>query len=502
MKFNVKISSKTNIKSLDSDCLIIMSNACKQLDLPKETKIYLTKILAEESLLDPNNFGKAILLFAVPGLKTKRVLIVASNKDRSLSEHQFLEIPKTISTNLNKHKINNATILLQGCIVTDKNMEWQLYQLSLHLANSSYIFDQYKSKKTNKNIFEYINFILPPQAKLTELSAKNILQQAAAVNKACNLIKNLANTPPNVCSTEFLAKAAIALKKKSNKLKVNVLEKKSLQKLNMGAFLAVAQGSLQPPKLICLEYLGANSKSAPIVLIGKGITFDTGGNSLKPANSMIGMKFDMCGAATVLGAIQFAIEMKLKLNIVGLLATAENMPGRHACRPDDVVTTMSGMTVEILNTDAEGRLLLCDALTYCQKFNPKVVIDLATLTGSCAATFGHFYSGLFGNNQELLNKLIAAGQKANDKLWQLPITEEYHKLLDSDIADLANIGGSHAGSITAACFLAKFAEKYQWAHIDIAGTAYYQDGKITRNPSGRPLPMLAQYLIDMEANSK
>ena len=309
----------------------------------------------------------------------------------------------------------------------------------------------------------------------------------------------MANTPPNICTTTFIAQVAKKLAKTSSKIKLTILEKKDLIKLNMGAFLAVAQGSPQPPKLICLEYNGHNNKTKqpPIVLIGKGITFDTGGNSLKSATSMVGMKYDMSGAATVLGLINFAIEMKLNINIVGIMAVTENMPGGDACRPEDVVTTMSGLTVEILNTDAEGRLILCEALTYCKKFNPKVVIDIATLTGACVVALGQHFSGLFSNNQELAKQLINAGKHSFDRVWQLPLTEEYHKQIESTVADIANIGGPHAGSITAACFLEKFAENYTWAHLDIAGTATINEGK-AHHATGRPVPLLAEYLMQQK----
>ena len=506
MKLKFQVSSKANTHTLTSDCLIIFTSDINKLALPTATITYLKQIIKQEDFSNKNNLYKSIMLFKIPVLKADRLLLINISNNEKLSELQFLELLKNISSNLLKYNINHATICIPDCKVKDRDFIWQVYQTITNIQNNLYTFDKYKSLKNHNDkktshetklisIELLINQKFIPAANLS-------LKQSIAVNNASILVKDLANTPPNICNTIYMEKAAIDLKRKFSKLKLTVLEKKDLIKLNMGAFLAVAQGSLQPPKLICIEYNGGsnnkktNENDKPIVLIGKGITFDTGGNSLKPANSMVGMKFDMCGAATVLGIIQLAAEMQLKLNLVGIIAIAENMPGRHASRPDDVVTTMSGLTVEILNTDAEGRLLLCEALTYCKKFHPKAVIDIATLTGSCVATFGPHYSGLFSNNQELAEKLIKAANKSHDKIWQLPITTEYHKLLDSDIADLANVGGNHAGSISAACFLAKFAEDYPWAHLDIAGTAYFQEGKITRSPSGRPVPMLAQYLID------
>lgn len=502
MKFQLKSSSKANIPNVTADCIICTTSCLSKLNFAKNTIEYLNKILNQEELLTEISINKSILLFNVPGIAANRLLLVSTGKQNILSDFQFIDMIKNIATSLGKHNINHATLCINNCQVPNRSFDWQIYQTIITIQNSSYNFDYYKSKKNHKNKVNNIDFIIDNKF----MSVANLaLQQALAVSTSCKLAKDLANTPPNICTTNFMAKSAIDLSKKSSKIKLTILEKKDLEKLNMGAFLSVAQGSLQPPKLICLEYKGYkgskpsknDTKHLPIVLIGKGITFDTGGNSLKPANSMMGMKYDMCGAATVLGLINFAIEMQLNLNIVGIIATAENMPGRHASRPDDVVTTMSGITVEILNTDAEGRLILCEALTYCKKFNPKTVIDIATLTGACAAALGQHYSGLFSNDQELVNNLTIAGITSCDKVWQLPMTEEYNKQIDSDIADIANIGNSpYAGSITAACFLGKFATDYKWAHLDIAGTAYYSEGKINRHASGRPIPMLAQYLVN------
>lgn len=496
MKFQLKKSSKTNIDALSTDCLICTTSCLSKLKLHKHALEYINKILKQEDFNQEANINKTILLFNVPKITATRLLIINTGSQNLLSELQFIEMMKNISISLGKHNIHHATLSINNFSVKDQNFDWQIYQTITNLQHNNYIFDLYKSKKSHKNKISNIDIIIDNNTSSSAISAFN---QAIAVSNSGKLVKDLANTPPNVCTTNFMAKSAINISKKSSKVKLTILEKKELEKLNMGAFLSVAQGSLQPPKLICLEYKGSKNSSKsnqPIVLIGKGITFDTGGNSLKPANSMIGMKYDMCGAATVLGLINFAIEMQLNLNIVGIMAVTENMPGRHASRPDDVVTTMSGLTVEILNTDAEGRLILCDALTYCKKFNPKVVIDIATLTGACSAALGQHHSGVFGNNQELINDLISAGTTSGDKIWQFPMTEEYFKQIDSDIADIANIGNGQAGAITAACFLAKFAADYKWAHLDIAGTAYHAEGKLSRHASGRPVAMLAQYLIN------
>jgi leucyl aminopeptidase len=307
----------------------------------------------------------------------------------------------------------------------------------------------------------------------------------------------LGNLPGNICTPTYLAAKALALSKEHESIKTTVLEEKDMQKLGMGSFLSVTRGSEQPAKLITLEYSGAAKNRKPIVLVGKGITFDSGGISLKPGAEMDEMKYDMCGAASVLGTLQAIAEMGLKLNVVGVIPTCENMPSGKAIKPGDIVTSMSGQTIEILNTDAEGRLILCDALTYSAKFKPDTVIDIATLTGACVIALGHVASGMFSNEDTLAQELLAAGEQSHDRLWQLPLWEDYQPLLDSNFADMQNIGGRAGGTITAACFLARFTKDYRWAHLDIAGTAW-KSGK-EKGSTGRPVPLLTQYLINCSA---
>jgi leucyl aminopeptidase len=276
---------------------------------------------------------------------------------------------------------------------------------------------------------------------------------------------------------------------------VTVLDKAQMEKMGMNTLLAVARGSRQPPRLISIEYQGRRDDSAPVALVGKGVTFDSGGISIKPSAAMDEMKYDMCGAASVLGTMAAVAELKLPLNVVGIVPTVENMPGGDASRPADIVTSLSGQTVEILNTDAEGRLILCDALTYAeQRFKPEVIIDIATLTGACVVALGNHAHGLFSNQESLANALLKAGNTAWDRAWQLPLWDEYQSQLDSPFADFANVGGREAGAITAACFLSRFTRKLKWAHLDIAGTAW-RSGK-QKGSTGRPVPLLAQYLID------
>ena len=318
------------------------------------------------------------------------------------------------------------------------------------------------------------------------------LADGLALSAGVSLTKDLGNLPPNVCTPTYLAEQAILLGKTYG-LKIEVLERTTLEKLGMGSFLAVAQGSEEPPKLIVLQHLKGNKNDKPVVLVGKGITFDTGGISIKPGAEMDEMKYDMCGAASVLGTFKTIAEMDLPLNVIGIIPTCENMPDGRAVRPGDVLTSMSGLTIEVLNTDAEGRLILCDALTYAERFEPSAVVDIATLTGACVIALGHHATGLFSNNDDLAKELLSAGEASLDRAWHMPMWEEYQPLLDSNFADMANIGGRAGGSITAACFLSRFAKKYDWAHLDIAGTAW-KSGK-EKGGTGRPVPLLTEFLV-------
>ena len=307
--------------------------------------------------------------------------------------------------------------------------------------------------------------------------------------------RDLGNMPPNICHPRYLAEQAQELGKQHSTLKVEVLEEQQLKELGAGALLAVGQGSDQPPRMIIMNYQGGKQDDQPFVLVGKGITFDTGGISLKPGAGMDEMKYDMGGAASVLGTLQAVLELQLPINVIGVLTCAENMPSGGATRPGDIITTMSGQTVEILNTDAEGRLVLCDALTYVERFKPQAVINIATLTGACIVALGSNTSGLMGNNPELVESLLDASKRAADAAWELPLFEEYQEQLDSPFADMANIGGPKAGTITAGCFLSRFSKAYPWAHLDIAGTAWISGGK-EKGATGRPVPLLSQYLLD------
>ena len=367
------------------------------------------------------------------------------------------------------------------------------YLFALSLTQAAYSYDEYKSKKNGFSL-ENIEFI----ASTTTLSNEQ-LSLVKAVQSGQNYSRDLGNCPPNICYPEYLAEQARALVAEfPDLLKVTVLEEQQLADLGMNAFLAVSKGSDRPGRVITLEYK-ANIAQAPIVLVGKGVTFDTGGISLKPGAGMDEMKYDMGGAASVLGTIRALCEAQLPIHVVGAIAAAENMPSGHATRPGDIVTTMSGQTVEILNTDAEGRLVLCDTLTYIKRFNPELVIDIATLTGACVVALGSVVSGLFTPDDELAAEITQAGQTSFDRVWRMPIYDDYQEQLDSPFADIANIGGPKAGAVTAACFLQRFTRDYRWAHLDVAGTAW--NSGANKGATGRPVPLLMQFIANRAQNN-
>jgi leucyl aminopeptidase len=364
----------------------------------------------------------------------------------------------------------------------------QHYLFALTLTQANYAFDEYKSKK-NEFVLQQINLI----AANSTLNPQQ-LGLIHAVQSGQSLARDLGNRPGNICFPEYLAEQAQALAAQyPDLLKVTVINEQQMADLGMNAFLAVSKGSDRPGRVITLEYK-AHTEQAPVVLVGKGVTFDTGGISLKPGLGMDEMKFDMCGAASVLGTMRALCEAKLPIHVVGAIAAAENMPSGHATRPGDIVTSMSGQTVEILNTDAEGRLVLCDTLTYIKRFNPALVIDIATLTGACVVALGSVLSGLFTPDDELAAEITAAGQTSFDRVWRMPVLEDYQEQLDSPFADIANIGGPKAGSVTAACFLQRFTREYRWAHLDVAGTAW--NSGTAKGATGRPVPLLVQFLAN------
>ena len=436
--------------------------------------------------------GQTLLLHGLAGVRAERILLVGCGKERELSERSFRKLAAASLAVLRGLGGKDAALTLGELMVKGRDAYAKARLLAEVLLDGSYVFDRFKSDKAQAPALERITLLVDDN----ELAdAERGIAHGQAIAAGMAFTRDLGNLPPNLCHPSFLADEARALAKGRKNLKVEVLDEKKLKELGMGAFLAVAQGSAQPPRLIVLDYKGGKKDDAPFVLVGKGITFDTGGISLKPGLGMDEMKYDMCGAASVLGTFRTLVELNLPINVVGLLACAENMPSGHATRPGDIVTTMSGQTVEILNTDAEGRLVLCDTLTYAERYKPQAVIDIATLTGACITALGSHTSGLLGNHDSLIRQILDAGEAAGDRAWQLPLFDEYQEQLDSPFADIANIGGPKAGTITAACFLSRFAKAFHWAHLDIAGTAWISGGK-DKGATGRPVPLLTQYLLD------
>ena len=464
-----------------------MTESAKILD--KITQGYLKNILASGDMEGKSN--TSLLLHNVPGTLFKRILLIGLGKEQEFKEKTYLSVITAALNALHKTAVSDAMLFLSDFPLNNRNTAWNVMQTAITVGNHQYRFDQLKSKPDVETInLKKLTLCIDNRAELA--ACEESLQHGIAIAHGMKLTKDLGNLAPNICTPTYLAKQAKDLAK-THKLKVNVLEEKDMEKLGMGSLLSVAQGSDQPAKLIVLEYQGLSKKDNPFVLVGKGVTFDTGGISLKPASEMDEMKFDMCGAASVLGTLQAVAELKLPLNVVGIIPATENMPSGKATKPGDVVKSLSGQTIEILNTDAEGRLILCDALTYAERYDPKIVIDIATLTGACVIALGNFVSGLLSNDDKLAQALLAAGEQAGDRAWQLPLWDEYQDLLKSNFADMANIGGRSAGTITAACFLSRFTKKYPWAHLDIAGTAW-KSGK-EKGSTGRPVPLLTQFLI-------
>ncbi|PXX17163.1 aminopeptidase A [Nitrosomonas ureae] len=491
MDFGIKVGTPEKQRGA---CAVIgifesrkMTESAKVLD--KITQGYIKSILTSGDM--DGKVNTSLLLHNVPGTHFKRILLIGLGKEQEFKEKTFLGAINSIFSTLQKTAVTDVMLFLSDFPIKERANEWKISQTVIAAINSLYQFDQLKSKPEN-NPGKLRKILLCIDNRSELIACEQAMQQGLAIAHGMNLTKDLGNLAPNICTPTYLATQAKNLAK-THKLKASILEEKDMEKLGMGSFLAVARGSEQPAKLIVLEYQGLSKKEDPIVLVGKGVTFDTGGISLKPAAEMDEMKFDMSGAGSVLGTMLAVAEMKLPVNLVGIIPATENMPSGKATKPGDVVTSMSGQTIEILNTDAEGRLILCDALTYAERYNPKMVIDIATLTGACVIALGNLTTGLMSNDDKLAQELLAAGEQVADRAWQLPLWDEYQDLLKSNFADIANIGGRTAGTITAACFLSRFTKKYRWAHLDIAGTAW-KSGK-DKGSSGRPVPLLTQFLI-------
>ncbi|MBX9914024.1 MAG: leucyl aminopeptidase [Pseudomonadaceae bacterium] len=492
MQFLVKTSPVISLKTATLVVTVaeggLLSTAASALDAASDGAI--SSLLKRGDLT--GKLGQSLLLHSLPNLKAERVLLIGSGKEAELTDRQLRKLVAATLSVLKGLGGTDAALAFAELTVKGRDCYSTSRLIVETLADGGYLFEQFKSHKAAPHALKKIT-LLAEKAQLAEVERAS--QHAQAIASGMALTRDLGNLPPNLCHPSYLAEQAKAMGKAHKALKVEILDQKQLKELGMGAFLAVAQGSDQPPKLIVFNYQGGKKADKPFALVGKGITFDTGGISLKPGLGMDEMKYDMCGAASVFGTLHAVLELQLPINLVCVLACAENMPSGGATRPGDIVTTMSGQTVEILNTDAEGRLVLCDALTYVERFKPQAVIDIATLTGACIVALGSNTSAVMGNNDTLIEQLLSAGKAADDRAWQLPLFDEYQEQLDSPFADIANIGGPKAGSITAGCFLSRFAKKYHWAHLDIAGTAWISGGK-DKGATGRPVPLLTQYLLD------
>ena len=481
--------SGKKVGTLKTDCLVVVLNKDAE---PPEQLPAPCRDQVRAAVKDGDFTGKrqqTLLMRDPDGLAAKRLLLVGTGADAPLSAVTWGRLVQTMARTLSGSGAKDAALLLETVAVDEHDEEWLVRESARLLEEATYRFDQFRSKKEDKPKLQRWRFITEGTANRLSRAAR----EGRAVGAGVHLARDLGNTPPNVAFPEYLASEARELAKDYEKLSVKVISERQAERMGMGGFCAVSRGSEHEGKLIVMEYKGATGK--PLSLVGKGITFDSGGISIKPGANMDEMKYDMCGAASVFGAVKTVCELGLKLNLVAVVAAAENMPDGAAYRPGDVITTYSGQTVEILNTDAEGRMVLCDALTYVQnKYKPHTVIDMATLTGACVVALGDQAAAVYSNDDELGRQLIDAGDYTGDRGWPMPLFDEYGEQLKSNFADMQHIGGPKAGSITAAKFLQRFVGEVRWAHLDIAGIAWKSGAE--KGATGRPVPLLTRYLIN------
>ena len=483
MDFNLQLTTASSVSKVATDALLVVlqaSGAAHGLDRAVESALEAA-LEAGDLELKP---GQSMLLHRPARIAATRMVFVVS------ADASPKAVAKAVASGLSLIKgggSRQATVAWAG----DPALTQDHVQLAVMACRE--VTYSYRLTKPSAPAPSGLSRVTFRVAAGQEAACKVGLKRGVAMGEGVSYARELANRPANHCTPTHLALEARQLAKTWG-LKAQVLERKDAEKLGMGAFLAVAQGSEQPPKFLVLEYQGGGAKAAPVVLVGKGITFDTGGISLKPAAEMDEMKFDMGGAASVLGTFRAIAQLKPNINLVGLIPACENMPSGRAVKPGDVVKSMSGQTIEILNTDAEGRLILCDALTYAQRFKPAAVIDIATLTGACVIALGHHRSGMYSTDEALAGELTRSGEQTADLCWRMPLDDEYDEALKSNFADVANVGGRPGGSITAAMFLKRFASKYPWAHLDIAGTAWKSGA--AKGGTGRPVPLLTQFLLN------
>ncbi len=492
----MEISVKTiNLETIKSPCIVVgvndkhkLSGSAKQLD--ELANGFISKMLRRGDI--SGAIDDSLMLHNVPGLKAERVLLVGCGKLSEITHAKFQSIVTNASSTLSKASIKNAVMSLADLDSKNLSNSMQLRLCTEALHQTDYRFSELKKEKSPSLTKVTLHFADKKAAAMKK--AKLAVQIGNAIGLGRNTSRDLGNLPGNICTPTYLAKQASNYDKRYAKLKTTILNQKEMEKLGMGSLLSVSKGSRTPPKFIVMQYSGGKKAEQPYVLVGKGVTFDSGGISIKPGAAMDEMKFDMCGAAGVMGTMVSVNELKLPINVVAIVPSVENMPDGAASKPGDIVTSMSGQTIEVLNTDAEGRLILCDALTYSEKLKPKAVIDVATLTGACVIALGAHPAGLLSNQQKLADQILSAGTECGDRAWQMPLWEDYQDQLKSNFADMANIGGREAGTITAACFLSRFTKKLNWAHLDIAGVAWFGGAK--KGSTGRPVPLLTQYLME------
>ncbi|MFW5451369.1 MAG: leucyl aminopeptidase [Methylophagaceae bacterium] len=490
MQYFVTTNAPTTV---ETDCVVVavfeqgkLSPSAEAIN--EQSDGYLTRVIERGDI--KGKAGQTLLLQDVVGIASPRVLLVGCGKKDKTTENNFNSAITTMTTVLNASGASDASSCLAEVSISSRSNNWKVRQTAIIAETALYKYTQTKSGvKPQENPIERLTFVTSEDVEDTELAA----QTGNAIANGMNLARELSNLPANVCTPTYLAEQAIEIGNNCDSVTTTILDEAEMEDLGMGSLLSVSRGSREPAKLITMNYKGAGD-DRPVVLVGKGLTFDAGGISLKPSQGMDEMKYDMCGSAAVFGTISAIAELNLPINVIGVVPSSENMPDGDANKPGDIVTSMAGKTIEILNTDAEGRLILCDALTYSERFNPEIVIDLATLTGAIIVALGRQATGLFANNQQLADDLLKAGNDSYDRTWQLPIWDDYQPQLDSNFADIANIGGKEAGSVTAACFLSRFTENFTWAHLDIAGTAW-NSGK-AKGATGRPVPLLVQFLLN------
>ncbi len=488
---DVIIKQTSNPESIRSQCLVVpiyekgkLSKAAGQID--KASGGQIKKMIKRGDI--SGKLNSHLLLHTLNGVKAERILLLGADTGKKISEADFRKLIHTTLSQLDKSKAKEACLFFDDLSVANRDAQWMAEQIAISSGNHIYQYTKTLSKPKTGSSLKKLILMTKSTAAL-----RKAVKQGKAIANGMNTAKELGNLPGNICTPSYLAKEARALGRKYSSLSVSILEEKKMRELGMGSLLSVTAGTDQAAKLIVMNYKGGKANQKPHALVGKGITFDSGGISLKPGARMDEMKYDMCGAASVLGAMTAITELQLPINVVAIIAAAENMPAGGATKPGDVVTSMSGQTIEVLNTDAEGRLVLCDALTYCKKFKPQSVIDIATLTGACVVALGKHATGLYSNQDDFAEELITAGEVVGDRAWQMPLWDDYQPQLNSNFADIANIGGPEGGSITAACFLSRFTKDLRWAHLDIAGTAWLSGAN--KGATGRPVGLLTRYLI-------